>query len=213
VINWGVGIAPRCLVINHPDKVRLVANKLTFFRYYDEHDGAKHFNVPLHMYTAANARDYLRNTRAGTIVARTLTSSNEGRGIVMADNPDDVPDCSLYTAYVKKKYEYRVHVMAGNVIDEVQKKRRLNYDPNTDGRIRNTANGYVFARTGVQVPQCVRDAAVAAVQFYGLDFGAVDVVYNEHYDKAYVLEINTAPGIEGTTVQRYAAAFRRFFNV
>ena len=42
----------------------------------------------------------------------------------------------------------------------------------------------------------------------GLTFGAIDVIWNEHQQKAFVLEINTAPGIEGTTVEKYAAKFR-----
>ena len=42
----------------------------------------------------------------------------------------------------------------------------------------------------------------------GLDFGAVDVIYNGHSNRAYVLEINTAPGLTGTTLDNYAAALR-----
>ena len=43
----------------------------------------------------------------------------------------------------------------------------------------------------------------------GLDFGAVDVIWNEHESKAYVLEINTAPGLEGSTVEDYKEFFNR----
>ena len=42
-----------------------------------------------------------------------------------------------------------------------------------------------------------------------LDFGAVDLIWNEHENKCYVLEVNSAPGIEGTTLQQYVTAFAK----
>ena len=46
----------------------------------------------------------------------------------------------------------------------------------------------------------------AAIKALGLDFGAVDIIYNEAEDQHYVLEVNTAPGLEGTTLQKYTEA-------
>ena len=51
------------------------------------------------------------------------------------------------------------------------------------------------------------EQSIAAVQHVGLDFGAVDIIYNQREDSSYVLEINTAPGLMGTTGERYAEAF------
>ena len=34
----------------------------------------------------------------------------------------------------------------------------------------------------------------------------VDIIYNAKEDKCYCLEVNTAPGIEGTTCVSYATA-------
>ena len=49
--------------------------------------------------------------------------------------------------------------------------------------------------------------ATKAVAALGLDFGAVDVIYNEKYGRAYVLEVNTAPGLgEGIAIM-YARVF------
>jgi D-alanine-D-alanine ligase-like ATP-grasp enzyme len=45
-----------------------------------------------------------------------------------------------------------------------------------------------------------------------LHFSAVDVVYNDREKKAYVLEINTAPGVEGQTIQVYADALAKLTN-
>lgn len=211
VINWGATALPQHFadaeIINHPDAVASVVDKRNFFIHCD---GEQPFNVPLYWTSQEEARQWLwegEGTR--TLVARTILRGHEGRGIVLLDNPLDMVKAPLYTQYIKKKAEYRVHVVNDEAIDAVQKKKRRDFQDQRDTRIRNTANGYVFARTGVVVPQCVLDNAIRAVQFFGLHFGAVDVVYNERQDKAYVLEINTAPGIEGTTVQRYKEALER----
>jgi len=113
----------------------------------------------------------------------------------------------LYTKYVKKAEEYRVHVVRGEVID-VQMKRKRQEVPNeeVDYKVRNSANGWVYCRDGVTAPECVRSAAIGAVASCGLDFGAADVGFNRHKDQAYVFEVNTAPGLEGTTLDRYYEA-------
>jgi len=43
-----------------------------------------------------------------------------------------------------------------------------------------------------------------------LDFGAVDVVFNSKEKLAYVLEINTAPGLTGSTLDGYVERLRKF---
>lgn len=217
LINWGLGkYDPNYgRVLNDPEKVRKVTNKLRFFLKYEQGirdaDGLN-FNVPPYFFDRAAATQWLRESR-GTLVCRTIVDGHEGAGIVLCDDPAQVPEASLYTAYVKKQAEYRVHVgrkpdATYVVIDQVQKVKKRGVEG--DFRIRNTANGCIFIRGGINVPPCVVDGAVEAIKFYDLDFGAVDVIYNGHYDKAYVLEINTAPGIEGTSVQRYAEFFRSF---
>ena len=61
---------------------------------------------------------------------------------------------------------------------------------------------------GVYASDHVRAQSVAAVRSLGLDFGAVDVV--ERQNKAYVLEVNTAPGLVGTTLEKYVDAIREY---
>jgi glutathione synthase/RimK-type ligase-like ATP-grasp enzyme len=112
---------------------------------------------------------------------------------------------------VKKQDEYRVHVgKRGNesIIIDVQQKRRRHDHAEPNFRVRNLANGFIYAREGVNPPECVFDFAKRALACCDLDFGAVDVIYNAREGRAYVLEINTAPGITGTTVERYRNYFR-----
>src|SRR5690606_23689172 len=119
----------------------------------------------------------------------------------------------FWVKYKKKKDEFRVHVAFGRVID-VQRKalRQTDHEGNPidttkiDFRIRNLAHGFIFKRHDISVPSCVTEEAVKAVEALGLDFGAADVIYNAAEGKAYVLEVNTAPGLEGTTVESYTNA-------
>ena len=98
------------------------------------------------------------------------------------------------------------------VIDVVQKRLR-NGVKDQEGRneyIRNLANGWIFAHENVNCPDNVKQEALKAVAALELDFGAVDVVVDKE-GKAYVLEVNTAPGLENQqTIQAYTNAFNNY---
>ena len=71
---------------------------------------------------AVTSVDQLDSLEAKTIFARTLTNSTGGKGIVEFEWPNASPPAApLYTAYIPKKAEYRVHVFNGEVIDIQQK--------------------------------------------------------------------------------------------
>lgn len=142
----------------------------------------------------------------GTVVCRTLLNGSEGRGIIVADTVEKLVRAPLYTKYFKKKEEYRVHVLNGVVVDVQQKKRRGIVNDNRDSRIRNTANGFVFCREGLVEPTGLRQIAIDATNSLGYTLGAVDIGYNVKRQQLVVFEVNATPGMEGTTVQRYADA-------
>jgi glutathione synthase/RimK-type ligase-like ATP-grasp enzyme len=201
VVNWGnTSISRKCLtVLNKPAAVSLAANKLSAFRCLLEH-GVN--TVPF----TTQRFDVVRWLESGSkVVARKLLSSHSGRGAVVIKTKEEIVSAPLYTKYVKKDEEYRVHVLRGNVIDYATKCKRNGVEANP--YIRSYNNGWVFCRNGVQLPEGVKREAIKAVQVLGLDFGAVDVIFRQ--GRAYILEVNTAPGLEGTTLQRYADAFRR----
>ena len=141
-----------------------------------------------------------------TVFARTQLQGHSGSGIVIASNPDELVRAPLYTKYIKKKKEFRVHVFNKEVIDIQEKRRSMGSDAGF--LIRNHANGFVFCRDDIVEPADLRDVAIQAVTSLGLDFGAADIIYNEHYNKCYALEVNTAPGLEGTTLQSYINKFK-----
>lgn len=203
LINWGSSDPiPRhikCTIINKPTSVAAASDKIqTFYSF-------KVRNVAHPEWTTVKevAQEWADDNI--TVFCRTLTRANSGRGIVIATNSNEVVDAPLYTKYIKKKKEFRVHVFKNQVID-LQEKRRSSNSPDSDFLIRNHANGFVFCRDNISEPTDLRSTAIQAVSALGLDFGAVDIIYNAHYDKCYALEVNTAPGLEGTTLQSYSKA-------
>lgn len=211
VINWGSSNmseeAMKSNVINHPDAVKLAANKLEFFKAVQEV-----VRVPDWTTDKEIARGWIEKNIM--VFAREKLSGHSGEGIVILDCIEDFEEydhnkCKIYVSYIPKIDEYRVHVMEGKVID-IQRKAKLRHlsADDVNYKIRNHANGFVFVREGCDPNQDVLDQALTAVKTCGLDFGAVDVIWNAKRQKAYVLEVNTAPGLEGQTVENYAKGFQ-----
>jgi len=160
-------------------------------------------NVPSPEYTFQRsvAQDWINS---GNIVfCRTLTRASEGRGIVVAETVDQLVTAPVYTKYMKKKREFRVHIFKDKIVQIVEKRKRSGWDADRDTRIRNTANGYVFCRTVDNIPDGLADLALRASKVTQSDFKGVDIGYNELKNQLFVIEVNSAPGIEGSNVDDY----------
>ena len=201
IINWGRSEKRfQGTYLNDPEKVLLASNKAASMEILAEAE------VPVPDFTADQTVAQAWWEDKDVVVARKLLRANSGRGIVLCSAEDDTPvvPAPLYTKYIKKAEEYRVHVFDGNVIDVQQKRKRQEIDnEDVDYRIRNAGNGWVYCRGGVEPPDGVIDASIRAVGALGLDFGAVDIGWNNHHGAACVYEVNTAPGLEGTTLDKY----------
>ncbi len=200
VINWGNTTIPYWggNILNKPENVALATSKLTTFQKFQEH------NVPCPDWTTDKQTAKQWITEGHEVYARTQLSGHSGSGIVVCSDPNNLTHAKLYTKRVKAKYEFRVHVFKGKVIDFQQKKRRNGAEANP--YIRNHSNGYVYARSDVALPEVVAQAATKAVSALSLDFGAVDIGYVSLHNTAYCYEVNTAPGLENTTISKYKAA-------
>lgn len=215
VINWGASSFADPLVcnsniINKPTNVEAVSNKLSFFELLkDKVDCIPDFTTDKNV-----ALKWLEEK--SVVFARKVLKGSGGNGIVIMrpDDPSSWVDAPLYTKYIKKKEEYRIHVMNGEVF-LVQRKglrKQEGVDPDkVNWAIRNLENGFVFVRNNVEPPKVVLSSAVSIFPHLGLDFYAADVVYNARDDLAYVLEVNTAPGLDGSTIKDYAEAFKKHF--
>lgn len=148
----------------------------------------------------------------GVVVCRLLLRGSGGRGIVVVPKGGQLPpNCPLFVKYIKKQEEYRVHVFCGEIIDVQRKMRKTDVpDEEVNWQIRNHCNGFIFGREGVSLPDNALDIAKRAVAALHLDFGAVDLIYNAKADKYTLLEVNTAPGLEGTTLEKYQQAIGQF---
>jgi len=211
VINWGMVKSPAKVkgskILNPPEKVRLASDKLLCFQRLSEN------GVAIVEFTddRAVAEQWIHD--GGSTVCRCVLNGHSGEGIVIADTAAELVDAPLYTKYMPKKSEFRVHVHNGKIIDAQRKARKKEVeDYEVNWRVRNLAGGFIFAREDLELPLAVKKAALEAVSALGLDFGAVDVLWNRRYKKAAVVEVNTAPGLSGSTVDSYAKAFKDFLK-
>lgn len=212
VINWGCSKLPqevmKCTLINQPDNVKLASNKLLAFNLL------KGQAVSVPPFTTEREEAVAMIEDGKVVVCRTILNGNSGEGIVIAETVDQLVDSPLYVQYVPKKEEYRVHVVNGQVIHSQRKARKRDVpDDQVNWKVRNLAGGFIFAINEDHTPpQLILDQAVLAVNSLGLDFGAVDVIWNEKTFMPYVLEVNTAPGLAGTTLDKYVEAFEDGFQ-
>lgn len=144
------------------------------------------------------------------VVCRTLTHASEGKGIVLAESKEQVVVAPVYTKYRKKKKEFRVHIFKDKVVHVLEKRKKKDYQGESEAKIRNLANGYVFCSDGVVEPDGLRDLALRAAKVTASDFKGVDIGYNEKKKELFVIEVNSAPGIQGTNIQRYIDAIKAY---
>jgi glutathione synthase/RimK-type ligase-like ATP-grasp enzyme len=201
LLNWGCSEFKRPArfdrVFNHPRSVSTASNKLQAFK-------SLQLGVAIPSFTESKeeAFKWLAEGLFKKVVCRTILNGHSGAGIVIASSPDELVDAPLYVEYVFKKHEYRVHATQKGAFFVQQKKKRDGVE-DANFQIRNHQNGFIYAHKDVDVPDFVKKMACDAIINLGLDFGAVDIIYNEKNNRWVVLEVNTAPGLSGETLNRY----------
>jgi hypothetical protein len=225
VINLGIGTESEGFhrlrtannLVNSPLAVYHAQSKLRTFQ------RVRTAALPPH-WTDARDANYACLVDGKTVVARTLDRGSSGAGIVVV-TPEQaragrgVPRAALYTQAIEKRREYRVHVGridgVWRVIDVTRKIRRPGVDDTNRPFIWNHDNDFIFVRNGIcarTIPNELISRAQQAVDDLGLQFGAVDIVVEKggpiNRARCYVLEVNTSPGMEGTTLERYVEFFR-----
>ena len=218
VINWGNSTLPSTFEwlpkdLNHPDAVKRASNKLRTF------SGLASAGVPTPQCTTQRNEAITWAFDGYTVVVRHRLNAHSGEGIRLY-TPEDymggiqISEAPLYVKYKKKRSEYRVHVFNGRVIDVQEKRKQIEFDRDDfQSKIRSHSNGWVFCREDIQpYSNVLREIALAAIDALVLDFGAVDIIYNQREDSYYVLEVNTAVGLEGSTVSIYAGAITEYVN-
>ncbi|MGL5564247.1 MAG: hypothetical protein ACRDC4_00770 [Plesiomonas sp.] len=227
VVNWGNStivaqtlqtITGAARLLNSPEAIRRASMKTDAFAAM----GAAGVNQVEYTTDRGQAQRWV--DEGALVYARTRLQGHSGEGIVMCHRDpqtidgvggafqvvEALPQAPLYTKGITaQRREFRIHVMNGVVTYVQQKKRENNYreNPNYSNVVRNYHTGWIYATSDVQPNDAALAAAVAAVQALGLDFGAVDVITRQN--DAWVLEVNTAPGLSGTNLETYTNNFLR----
>lgn len=142
--------------------------------------------------------------QGNTVYCRTTLQGHSGQGIVIAKTKEELVDAPLYTRGIGKCREYRIHVGNGKAFLISQKKRRNgNYD---EGAVKNRDSGWIYSTQDLTpLPEGVVEDCVKACEVLGLEFCAVDVAVRK--GEHFILEVNTAPGLHGVTVDAYIEMF------
>jgi hypothetical protein len=216
IINWGAtskGNLTRAVpIFNRPECVGLAVSKLQTMKRLSSSGMGQY--IPKWTDSLTEATRWFTEGSSDKVYCRTLTRSSQGRGIVIAHSIEELVGAPLFTSYVPSDREIRVHVFQGVVIDFAQKKKMSSERREAEGiesvndDVRSHENGWVFAREGISINDIVKQVAIQSVSALGLDFGAVDIIITPQ-GVPKVLEINTAPGLEGTTLESYALAIEQ----
>lgn len=214
VVNWGHSKTPNWMdiatrrgvsILNKPAAVNTASNKLLALQALK----AAGIRTPDFTTNIQDAQRWINNY--GVVVERHELRGNSGEGIRIVTLQDDEMETNLtyaplYTKFIPKTAEFRVHVFKGEVIDYIEKKKVLSdrRPANFNKYVSSINCGWVFSRTDIRDIPDVRQLAIRAVSALGLDFGAVDIVYTDGLP--FVLEVNTAPGLSGVTLVKYANA-------
>lgn len=210
IINWGNSTGGHFK--SHPNDlnshgaIAIACNKLKTF---NKLNGQGFTHIPDYTIHQEEANSWLEDGHK--VYCRTSLTGHSGNGIVIVEPFDYLVDAPLYTKATKHKYEFRVHVFKGMILD-VQQKKRKHGVTSTNSGIRNHSNGWIYARSDISIPSIITEASISAVNILGLDFGAVDIGYRERDGKAFVFEVNTAPGLVGTTLDKYVNAFNNYLG-
>lgn len=210
VIRWGnneaVSVTGRDVrVINHRPALRLAVNKTQTLECLQK----AQVPTPEHTKDPDEAAAWLKDGEA--VVCRHFLTAHSGRGIQVVRETGEVYKhasvqgpwytAKLFTKYFKRAHEYRVFVAGGTPILAYRKGAARDIaDTERQWYVRTHETGWNFCSIELSdVPAAVVQASVAAVQALGLNFGAVDVGWNEHKEAACVFEVNAAPGMTSST--------------
>ena len=235
VINMGCSSITRRMnesvrVLNRPEQVAIASSKVATFSALR---GTRSLGANITPWSTEDQHEAVFHavTNNKSIVCRTVDNGHSGAGIVLV-TPDELrangnlPRASVYVEAIQKRREYRVHVGRAQTgihtaIDIARKVRRSGVEDggvNSSDRpfIWNHGNDFIFQRGGVSNTDVVirkaYQVAASAVTALALDFAAVDVVVEAggplEDARIFVLEVNTSPGMEGTTLSQYSDFFK-----
>ena len=129
-----------------------------------------------------------------------------------------VPRSNMKEAHVTDQMDkiQRMAEKKGVKMDDATLKFAMEYQggklASPDLVVKSNTRGYKFSSIKLEnINKALASEAIKAVDSLGLQFGAVDCVMDTD-GKAWVIEVNTGPGLEGTAFKNYVAAFTDMIN-
>ena len=137
------------------------------------------------------------------VFSRDKIKSGTGSGITVVEPGDTLPEeAKVYTKYIKKKREFRVNLLEHEIVN-VREKVKETGKPGSF-YIRNKENGFTTTHCKSPPPDGIFELAKKASLVSDSDFIGVDIGYNESKNLLFVLEVNSGPSIEGSSVKEFA---------
>ena len=206
VVNWGNGNIPKWdgdhfVFLNRPEKVMNSINKRTSFKLFRKGK----VRIPKYTIDMELANQWLDD--GDWVVCRQELEGKDGSGLVLAKTEKELVSAKLYTKYIPILKEFRSYVFMDDYLDTLEKKRKTIKDADPD--IRTEGRNWVFCQNPEWIPPGIQEQSILAVKSLGLDFGGVDVIWGKD-EKCHVLEVNTAPGIYGTSVVKFKKAIENY---
>lgn len=100
-----------------------------------------------------------------------------------------------------------------NTFDFVLNRFARKMATSVDMIVRSNTRGWKFSRVKLtSVREDLKEEARKALEGLGLDFGAVDCCIDIDKDKPYVIECNTGPGLEGSSLDAWVSKFEKIFS-
>lgn len=238
VINWGAGYgypfwgerAKQWL--NKTKAIATSVNKIATFEAIKKAGLGAY--IPEYTLDATKALKWIK---AGDVVfARQDAEGKAGRGIVVFDGKNKtatdnkaqpifpkgyVPTLDdlqrggyqFYTKKFNAKWELKVHVAFGKVHAVWRIEKDYEEFVQQGLNIRNYANGYKFRLCKTDIHPDIKKVCVDAIKAVGLDFGVVDIGVGKKAGEMCVYETNTAPAVDISDAQKYAAMFRKELKI
>lgn len=210
IVNWGATIGnglteklfarANARIINHPDALRANKDKLGSLKKM----AAGGASVVPHW--------AIDNVPAGEypVIARTANHFG-GSGFWKCENEEQLAEAKRHganhaTKLIVKAGEYRVHILLDKAVRIV---RKVKAREDVDDLCRSHQNGWKFKKVADEnVPQGIVAMAVKAVDANDMQLGAVDIVVQKRTNKMFVLEVNSVPGLEGSSLEAWTNAIK-----
>jgi hypothetical protein len=212
IVGWGAGNVPDWLppgtkhkflgyLNGYKDICNSVDKRISFKNFVDN-------GVPIPEYTikTAEANEWLANGEV--VLSRMEVEGMRGAGIEInhPDVVDEVWNAPLYTKFIRKEREIRLHVFNGKVIFGQEKTLKKKSSVIKNLVLRDNSSWtfeWLGPRDRAALGPTVSAAAVKAIEANGLDFGAIDILFDKN-KRAYVLETNTCPELGSDGAALYA---------